>query len=54
VPSEARFDSVGDPNDWRVVAEGSVGARYTPLTSRDHQRIGARGWLKTASSGPRC
>jgi hypothetical protein len=42
VPSEARFDSVGDSNDWRVVAEGPVGARYTPLTSRDHQRTGTR------------
>jgi choline dehydrogenase-like flavoprotein len=32
----------GDPNDWRLVDENAVGLRYTPLTTRDHRRTGAR------------
>jgi choline dehydrogenase len=39
---EARWDSQGDPNDWRVVAEDAVGIRYTPLTTSGHQRVGVR------------
>src|SRR5262249_53653799 len=31
-----------DPNDWRVVRGDEVGARYTPLTTRNHQRVGSR------------
>jgi choline dehydrogenase-like flavoprotein len=38
----ARLDSVLDPNDWRVVEEDAIGLRYTPLTSKDHRRVGAR------------
>jgi choline dehydrogenase-like flavoprotein len=40
--SKARFLSQGDPNDWRVVREAEVGLRYTPLTTRNHQRYGSR------------
>ena len=38
----ARFDSRADPNDWRVVRDSEDGIRYTPLTTRNHQRIGTR------------
>ncbi len=31
-----------DPNDWRAVKENSFGMRYTPLTTRNHARIGSR------------
>lgn len=39
---EARWDSQGDPNDWRVVSDDAVGIRYTPLTTAGHQRVGVR------------
>jgi choline dehydrogenase-like flavoprotein len=39
---KARLDSELDPNDWRVVANPAIGLRYTPLTTRNHQRVGAR------------
>ena len=42
LPSASRIESLGDPNDWRVVADGAHGARYTPLTSKGHQRVGTR------------
>jgi len=38
----ARLDSQLDPNDWRVVAEDAIGLRYTPLTTKDHRRVGSR------------
>ena len=38
----ARLESQADPNDWRVVREGAPGIRYTPLTTRNHQRVGSR------------
>jgi choline dehydrogenase len=38
----ARLDSDLDPNDWRVVSEDAIGLRYTPLTTKNHQRIGSR------------
>ncbi|MDH4063267.1 MAG: GMC family oxidoreductase [Acidobacteriota bacterium] len=38
----ARLDSQLDPNDWRVVAEDAIGLRYTPLTTKDHRRMGSR------------
>ncbi len=38
----ARFDSALDPNDWRVVSEDAIGLRYTPLTTKDHHRVGSR------------
>lgn len=31
-----------DPNDWRNVKENSFGMRYTPLTTRNHARVGTR------------
>lgn len=31
-----------DPNDWRSVNENSVGIRYAPLTTTNHQRNGTR------------
>lgn len=38
----ARLDSLLDPNDWRVVTDDAIGLRYTPLTTKDHRRVGAR------------
>jgi len=38
----ARLDSQLDPNDWRVVTEDAIGLRYTPLTTKDHRRVGTR------------
>jgi choline dehydrogenase len=38
----ARLDGELDPNDWRVVSDAAIGLRYTPLTTRHHQRVGAR------------
>ena len=35
-------ESKADPNDWRLVTENAVGVRYTPLTTRDHARMGTR------------
>jgi choline dehydrogenase-like flavoprotein len=31
-----------DPNDWRVVSDAAIGLRYTPLTTRNHRRVGSR------------
>jgi choline dehydrogenase len=31
-----------DPNDWRLVRQNSVGVRYAPLATHDHQRNGTR------------
>jgi choline dehydrogenase-like flavoprotein len=36
------FESQADPNDWRLVSGNAVGIRYTPLATRNHQRMGAR------------
>ena len=36
------FQSQADPNDWRLVKEAATGVRYTPLTTRGHQRTSAR------------
>ena len=41
-PSLARLEALFDPNDWRVVERDEVGARYAPLTTDNHQRIGTR------------
>ncbi|MBS1816708.1 MAG: GMC family oxidoreductase N-terminal domain-containing protein [Acidobacteria bacterium] len=38
----ARLDSALDPNDWRVVSDDAIGIRVTPLTTKNHQRVGAR------------
>src|SRR5204863_5318696 len=37
-----RLESLGDPNDWRVISENRFGACYTPMTTRNFQRVGAR------------
>jgi choline dehydrogenase-like flavoprotein len=31
-----------DPNDWRLVRESAGGVRHTPLTTRNHSRVGSR------------
>ena len=36
------FESLLDPNDWRLVKEDAVGTRFTPLTTKNHARFGAR------------
>jgi choline dehydrogenase len=36
------FESLLDPNDWRLVKQDAIGARYTPLTTKTHARIGTR------------
>jgi len=36
------IQSQGDPNDWRWVKEDGEGIRYTPLTTNNHSRMGAR------------
>jgi choline dehydrogenase-like flavoprotein len=41
-PSLARLEALLDPNDWRAVERDEIGARYTPLTTERHQRVGAR------------
>jgi choline dehydrogenase-like flavoprotein len=38
----ARLESQADPNDWRVVRDSAPGLRYTPLTTRNHVRVGSR------------
>ena len=46
-------ESKADPNDWRLVAENAVGVRYTPLTTRNHRRMGTRERvLETAQKFP--
>jgi choline dehydrogenase len=55
-PIERLHDLVeakADPNDWRLVSENAVGVRYTPLTTRNHARMGARERvLETAQKYP--
>jgi choline dehydrogenase-like flavoprotein len=41
-PDGARLESQADPNDARSVAESAVGLRYLPVTTNNHQRVGAR------------
>ncbi len=41
-PSLSRLEAAGDPNDWRVVERDEIGARYTPLTTDNHRRVGTR------------
>jgi choline dehydrogenase len=36
------LESWGDPNDARLVEKNATGSRYTPLTTRDHARMGSR------------
>ena len=43
------FESLLDPNDWRLVKQDAVGTRYTPLSTRNHARIGTREHLLETS-----
>jgi choline dehydrogenase len=36
------LEGKADPNDWRSVTDDAEGVCYTPLTTRNHQRMGAR------------
>jgi choline dehydrogenase len=40
--SDGLLESWADPNDWRTVRSNLSGVCYTPLTTQDHARIGAR------------
>jgi len=50
VPAAGRLESLGDPNDWRVVSVDEIGARYVPLTTDGHQRFGTRERLVAAAA----
>ena len=41
--------SAGDPNDRDVIQDNADGVRYTPLTTRDHRRVGSRERLLEAA-----
>jgi choline dehydrogenase len=41
-PPVEQLAALGDPNDWRVVERDEIGARYAPLTTDKHARVGAR------------
>jgi choline dehydrogenase-like flavoprotein len=36
------FESLLDPNDWRLVKQNAFGTRCAPLTTRNHARFGTR------------
>jgi choline dehydrogenase-like flavoprotein len=38
----ALSDQEGDPNDYRIIRDDSIGVRYTPMTTRNHARVGTR------------
>jgi choline dehydrogenase len=40
------LESLGDPNDWRLVKDKARGVRYTPLTTSGHTRTGTRDRLR--------
>jgi choline dehydrogenase len=42
IADRARRRSAADPNDMRAVRDGSVGLRYTPLSTKNHTRVGSR------------
>jgi choline dehydrogenase-like flavoprotein len=48
-PSLSRLEALSDPNDWRVVERDEIGARYTPLTTDDHKRVGTRERLESVA-----
>ena len=35
-------ESLGDPNDWRLVKRNATGIRYTPMMTNDHERFSTR------------
>lgn len=35
-------ESLGDPNDWRLVEKNATGLRYPPLMTRNHARLSTR------------
>ena len=39
------LQSLGDPNDWRLVEKNAIGLHYTPLHTRRHARHGTREFL---------
>jgi choline dehydrogenase-like flavoprotein len=39
-PSLPRLEALFDPNDWRAIDE--IGARYAPISTDGHQRVGSR------------
>jgi choline dehydrogenase len=41
-PSLARLEAAFDPNNRGVIDRDEIGARYAPLTTRDHRRSGTR------------
>jgi choline dehydrogenase len=41
-PSLARLEALFNPNDRRLIDREEAGPRYAPLTTREHQRSGAR------------
>jgi len=42
IGDRARRESLADPNDARSVRDGAVGLRYTPLSTKNHVRVGTR------------
>ncbi len=47
------LEGAGDPNDWRVLRENGEGLRITPLSTRNHARMGTRErLLETAAAHP--
>ncbi len=47
------FQGAGDPNDEDLIRANAEGVRYTPLTTRDHRRMGTRERvLETAARYP--
>ena len=49
-PSLSRLEALFDPNDWGVVQRDEIGARYTPLTTGRHQRVGSRERLRSVEN----
>jgi choline dehydrogenase len=43
------FESLFDPNDWRLVKKNAFGTRFAPLTTRNHARFGTREYLLETS-----
>jgi choline dehydrogenase len=40
-----QIEGLGDPNDWRLVKDNSVGLRYPPLATHNRSRNGTREFL---------